>query len=210
MSKLSKLKKQRRNNNKILPASSTVIVFGEIPITICVPEGTLIQQKEILKKRIKDNANSLVQQGILDKAMSDNEIDQILEKAVFKKLDPQEVQAINDVFKPFGYVGKDEVSGAPIVNYSKKLDESAFKILKKNAKSNSWEHTGIYGTYQGELGRFSVEINAMWTNCVNLTRLVDDEKFEAPPNCVIPAGEPGTSMSLPFQVKIYESRHGFS
>ncbi len=47
----------------------------------------------------------------------------------------------------YGVIGKCEDSGAPIVSYSRKLDKEGLRILVDNDKINSWEHTGIYGTF---------------------------------------------------------------
>lgn len=196
-------KQTESTEEKIYPNGSCVILFGQLPLTIMLPPGTLKEQKQILKERIKANSDAIQEQGLWqnDPPISDEELNQLVKKAKIKHGEhDKEIEAYKKHFR---------IEENP--SYSRELNKETFELLSENAKKNSWEHTRVYGTFnQPGLNRYAVEINAMWSNVCNVTRLLDDERLEVPTNDIIPAGQPGSLMMLKERVEEYEKRHGLT
>ncbi|WP_191762243.1 hypothetical protein [Komarekiella delphini-convector] len=61
------------------------LIFNQLPVTIILPKGTRVEQKEFLKIWIQEYTQSLVSTGAWDTPATENEVNQILNE-VFGKL----------------------------------------------------------------------------------------------------------------------------
>ncbi|MDF5718200.1 MAG: hypothetical protein PUP93_31120 [Rhizonema sp. NSF051] len=206
------MKAKTKNASQHNPISKAVIFFGELPITIYIPAGTIKVQQEELKKRILANCESLVTQGVWDAVPDNDEIVGLIQKAKIKPLSRAELANYESIVKmrtqKLGVRGHSSDTKAPIVSYNREINKEAMELLSNNARRDSWEHTGIYATYNNpNVARLPIEVHALWKNVCNATNLVTDEQMEVDPRYVIPAGEFQTLMSLPMRVAEYKKRH---
>ena len=72
------------NQKRHYPIGSCVVNFGRLPITIMLPPGTLNEQKEILRARIKAHANSLYESKIWEEPITEAELDEVMNEASIK------------------------------------------------------------------------------------------------------------------------------
>lgn len=74
----------KTQDKKVFPTGSCVVTFGSLPITIMLPPGTLQEQKEKLRERIKAHADSLYETKVWDSPITEDELNECLSEAVIK------------------------------------------------------------------------------------------------------------------------------